>query len=485
MKMLVSTPRYILFVDLSTGAVTPICSDRPEYYGISWSPIDGALLLIHSGMERAPLADLASYAGSERGVISRNGTVISPPLLSAPHQMVCGSNGWVICANTGRNCVTIFDPATGFWRDLRISAPYWDRFAPGAEDLSGDHLNSVHERDGKLFVVAHRFDKGSRIAEFSYPGLELTRIHDVAPRTGLHNIWITDDGRMISCDSAGGTLVDLVTGENLWDPGSPCYLRGLAATEDTVLVGESEPAGRVLRPGSLGGLWVIDRKTWRTRDYLPLGPHGGVNEVRILDHADQAHHGVPFPHPESLLRHSTWQSLREARLSGSERRRTARASLGPFSAIGGDPLPVGQEWLSTFADQLCYAIAPDSTAARGVALAYRFDDVANAARHVSAVIGYRGGGRDANMVAVLLQPAGPAIGLDLWVHDGTSWSRAAGHVARDLPLCGHFSVTKDDGCLVVRVDDREVARFPSGGLTVEGDVGARWYNSSIKDLLLT
>lgn len=50
MKALVATVNYLLLVDLQTGAVNIIESNRPEYYGISWFEGSDSLVLSHSGL---------------------------------------------------------------------------------------------------------------------------------------------------------------------------------------------------------------------------------------------------------------------------------------------------------------------------------------------------------------------------------------------------------------------------------------------------
>jgi hypothetical protein len=38
MKLLITTPRYLLLIDLDTHRITPVEYHRREYYGISWQP---------------------------------------------------------------------------------------------------------------------------------------------------------------------------------------------------------------------------------------------------------------------------------------------------------------------------------------------------------------------------------------------------------------------------------------------------------------
>ena len=105
---LVSTARFLLLVNISSGAVSVIEEGRPEYYGISWFPGQDNLVLSHSGLDNAKLVDINDYAQSEVGYLSR-GSAETLPFLSATHQILCASDGRVLSTNTGRNCVTAID----------------------------------------------------------------------------------------------------------------------------------------------------------------------------------------------------------------------------------------------------------------------------------------------------------------------------------------------------------------------------------------
>jgi hypothetical protein len=67
--------------------------------------------------------------------------------------------------------------------------------------------------------------------------------------------------------------------------------RGLAVSEDYLFVGRSMYSERKTRAWQTGGLWIIDRKSLRTMDYIPLPGSGDVQEIRLIDHLDEAHNG--------------------------------------------------------------------------------------------------------------------------------------------------------------------------------------------------
>ncbi len=155
---LVSTTRALLLVELNAKRVVPLEWERGEYYGISWFPVSEDLVLTHSLLDNASLVDLATYAQSEVSILSA-GTRETKGFLSQPHQIVCGSDGRVICTNTGRNAVSVLDlKRPDIVQEARISPARWDRLDLG--NPIGDHLNSVFEKNGVLYVVTLPIRKG-------------------------------------------------------------------------------------------------------------------------------------------------------------------------------------------------------------------------------------------------------------------------------------------------------------------------------------
>lgn len=473
MFALVATPRFLLLVDLERRSVVPIESDRPEYYGISWFPGGDALVLSHSGVDSDSLVDLRSYALSEVGFLSVGSSTL-PRCLSATHQILCGSDGRVICANTGRNCVTVLDPSRpGHFQEAMLGDARWDRLS--AEDHAGLHVNSVFEKDGLLHVLAHGFDNGSRLATFRYPSMDLVSFEPLPGLTGLHNYCITADGARISCHSNAGTLVDPLTGHVHWRSGTAGYLRGLAVGPEVVLVGDSPKQGRNLRAGAVGGLWVIDRADWIVKDYLVLGPYGTVNEVRLLDVADEAHHGngcaggngfaggSGFAGLKALLARDLRREIAERRIAAAGRAREAERL--PFERVAGTPEIDGDDrWIST--GDICLIVLREPHPRR-IAVGYDLTK-ASAAEHCSLVIGHDGdreavseSRRDSNM-DVLLVKRGQSISppaLSHWTHDGSEW-RCVGTLIQGLPESGTLAAERDGAEIVVWVDARESLRLP-------------------------
>jgi hypothetical protein len=474
MYALVATTGYLLLVDVIGKTVLPLESHRPEYYGVSWFPGSDELVLSHSGLDNDTLVDIASYATSEIGWVSWTGGT-SERLLSGPHQLVCASDGRIVCTNTGRNALVVIDPKRpGHYQEARLSAARWDRLS--REEATGDHLNSVFEKDGRLYVVAHRFTKGSVIATLAYPSLEQIAVTTAVGRCGLHNIFVTDDGQMISCDSPAGTLCNVTTGDVLWDSGTPIYTRGLAVSADVMVIGESQRTSRDLRRHSTSGLWVVDRRSWETLDYLCLGPFGAVHEVRLLDVPDEAHHGGIFPDIDALRRRGRDAPMVHERLVAAAAAGSVRERWRDFELVFGAPAARAEGWRHS--DDLCLALKRDGDG-RDIAFDYELDGPLGAA-HVSAVFDYRGDGEDRHMTALLIERLDDAAAaLAVWRHDGDSWCKVD-LIASTLPLTGRVMLATSDGILRLRVDEALVLDRQACELADGGRIGMRWMGAGVR-----
>lgn len=477
---LVATVRYLLLVDLCSGSVTPIENNRSEYYGITWRPNSDALILGHSGTDNSAMIDIESYASSETGWISE-GEIDSPAFLSAPHQILLGSDGRVICTNTGRNCITVIDLSKpGIFHEHRVSSARWDRLSIHGE--TADHLNSVFERDGRLYVLAHAHRKGSFVSVLRYPELVPIETWPRMRASGLHNIWVDSAGRAISCHSSAGAIIDVKTSDVLWQSGSPVYLRGLAASSGFLVVGESEMTGRDLRRSSHSGLWIIDRQTWEAVDYLSLGPYGAVNEVRLVNIPDDAHHGACFSGLASIIANSISKHTRDGRLRTARRHHTARSVWRGYDDVfGAYTTDEGGRRVAS-SETLCLAtlggaLPPESTFSLSVdyALSAHSDS-----SHVSLVLGYDGGGSDSHMSAVLIQSSGSDARLSFWVNDGKAWRTEGIITASAVPLAGTITVESSGSRVRVCAAGRSFEDIPASLIIPgQGRLGIRWIGASV------
>lgn len=475
---IVSTSTYLLLVDLQSRQVQLLEHARPEYYGISWFANTQDLVMSHSGLNNADLVDISSYAQSEKGWIS-SGELASRPMLSAPHQIVCAPDGRVICTNTGRNTITVLDlKQPTVFQEAGISDARWDRLA--LDNITGDHLNSVFLRSDHLYVIAHGHSYGSKLVTFHYPSLELIGIEPLDSRKGLHNIWVTADDQRISCDSENGRLIDLDCSIPLWESGAPIYTRGLAASEEYVLIGESQRANRKDRYYSSSGLWILDRRTWKSVDYLCLGPYGQVHEVRLLDVPDYAHHGHIFNGIDLLIKQDARLQLSDQRLKVASFAYEAKHPWSGYEPLFGSPTTLPNGARSAAPDQLCLVIKQYQGEPK-LAFAYTLEHQSDA--HVAAVVGYRGNGADRNMVALLLQPTGASCTLTVWRNDGLEWVCLPDINIHNLPRSGtmHLEATEHRATLLINNEEIITVRAETLGVErCDQGIGIRWIGASVR-----
>lgn len=475
---IVATTSWLLLVDLQSKQVHPLERNRPEYYGISWFPGDSRLVLSHSGLDNASLLDISAYSQSEKGWLSM-GALSSRTFLSQPHQIICAPDGQVICANTGRNVISVYDfktPKT--LQETGVGQARWDRLF--LDHTTGDHLNSVFLRDEMLYVVAHGHTHGSKIATFSYPGLDLISVQSLGSITGLHNVWVTPQGQKISCHSENGSVIDLDSQLPVWESGAAIYTRGLAATKDYVLIGESQKTGRDLRRSSLSGIWILSRNDWKAVDHIYLGPYGAVNEIRVLDEPDDAHHGHPFNDLGGLRLRNTYTELSQSRLSTSAAASAGATMWVGFTGVFGSPTVLENGAKNARSDQLCLVVKKNDQS-KQLDFSYSLDEPFES--HASAIVGYRGNGADKCMTAFLLKAFGNQSTLSLWKNEGNEWVCVPGVQLDKLPLVGKIRLVVSVDKATLYIDSKmvlECAAQMLGLSRCDFGLGIRWIGATVR-----
>ncbi len=491
MKALVATNTQLLYVDLATAHVKIVESHRANYYGISWWQYSEHPVLIHSGVHGPSLKTFADFAHSEQGYVSC-GEKESQKFLSCPHQIVCATNGWLVIANTGRNRVTIYDPSTEFFRDIRVTDCIWDRTE--SDNLCGEHLNSVHIKDDRLYVMAHGFHKKAYVLEYSYPDCKLIKKHDIKYLTGLHNIWVDHTGNMISCHSASGQLIELKTNEVLWS-GHASHVHGLAVTSDLIVIGDSEHAQRMDRTKTQCGLWLIDRTSLKTIDYIPLGVRGECHEVRILDIPDEAHHGIPFANIhaiEQLAKLSTENdnapqlTLRRTEKLNSLRSQATADFASRMHLVIGAIESHENGWMTAqtenrYQSRLLAVSRQTPAGDFNISTDYRFQKNENfPEQNFSVIIGYRGS-HDSNMLAVFLHfTKVEGCHLYLMKNENHTWG-AADLLLPEIPRQGKISLRKAGNKLFVSCSDLEVVERILPAAEFEGAIGVRCHGAFFRN----
>lgn len=267
--LLVSTPLHIFLVEPFEHEVSILRSGDGYYYGITYH--SGNVVLTHTG------GYLQYFKHSEPIKATSNHLI-------QPHQAEWVDNQ-IIVANTGKNCISVFDVDGNLLRDVYPNEIRWDDKDSGR---IGNHFNSVHRVNDQIFLVAHNYDRPSEVWELSWPDLVVQGV-EICQSSWAHNYWECELGRII-CNSKEGSIYEINSGETIWHSGeNNAMTRGLAATDDHIFVGYSSHNIRKQRNWKTGGIWVIDRKTLKTIDKILLPGAGDVHEIRLVGLPDACH----------------------------------------------------------------------------------------------------------------------------------------------------------------------------------------------------
>ena len=271
MPLLVSTPLQIFLVEENLSQVSILRSGDGYYFGITQK--NDTVVISHSGGFLQYFRKNFQTARTSRH-------------LHQPHQIEWAEDK-ILVTNTGRNCLSVYDENGGLERDVYLNEIRWD---DKNLNRKGNHFNSVHKHGEKVFVVAHNYERPSEIWELNWPDLEVENIQ-VCDAGWAHNIWISDHGKVI-CDSKNNRLYNASKNETFWQSIEAGTLtRGLAVSDKYIFVGYSSFSERHDRFWKTGGLWIIDRNTQKTIKQIPIPGSGDINEIRLLDEADEAHNG--------------------------------------------------------------------------------------------------------------------------------------------------------------------------------------------------
>jgi len=216
------------------------------------------------------------------------------PLQINTHQLAYhATRVWAVSPWT--NSLIGVDPSSGvsalefdlFDQNIRQYIP---RDASEADDKL--HFNSLLWADDHLFVGAHAFGKTSFINRYNWATLRLDGVYSAGSAIhGLacHNeelFWISSNTREIR-SSLGYSLPLFKQG----------YARGFAMTREHFIVATSEFLSRDERCGGDSWIHVIDREHQKLVCEFHLPDTGSINDLRLLDEYDYAHHLDPFSRP--------------------------------------------------------------------------------------------------------------------------------------------------------------------------------------------
>lgn len=309
MDLLVSSASRIIHCNTKTGKKEVVRMNDGEYYGITGD--QHKLFTVHTGIDSLDPYYREDYSRSVKGYTTRFGSkpIKSKPELSFPHQIMAYENNLYV-ANTGKNCLSIYDYDLNLIRDVYPSGKKWDITTDG---IKHDHFNSIYIAGSDLYFLAHNHGKKSSVWKLDKESLNTRAILETNAYYA-HNIWHEENDLMI-CNSREGSVYNVDLGKEVWkSPEARVLTRGVALSDDYVFIGRSEYGTRKSRKVSNGGVYVLDRKTYKMLDLIKLKGSGVVYELRILGQRDFAHNDsvMPISHATKLKNVSKQDALMNA-----------------------------------------------------------------------------------------------------------------------------------------------------------------------------
>lgn len=144
------------------------------------------------------------------------------------------------------------------------------------------HINSLAQIGDHILLLLHNgaayTGRPSEVAVFDLRWREIGRWQ--LPGEGCHNLVVLEDGRVLSCGSAAGEIIDR---DGALAKLSDRMTRGLSVDANTIVVGASKFSARRGRETTAGAVLFLDRD-YRVRSTIELP--GAPTEIRRLDGRD-------------------------------------------------------------------------------------------------------------------------------------------------------------------------------------------------------
>lgn len=198
---------------------------------------------------------------------------------------------WAVSPSTN-SLIGLSYPARGCDVELDllddISRPYAVQAATIEDDIA--HFNSILWTSDRLYVAAHAFGPNSFISSYDPETLELRSISRNVGNS-IHGLALHED--QLYWLSSGSSEIRSSTGmvTRLERKG---YARGFGVTNQYFIVAISEFLARKDRISGDSWINIIDRKTLNVVKEIFIEETGSINDLRILDEYDFAHHLPPF-----------------------------------------------------------------------------------------------------------------------------------------------------------------------------------------------
>lgn len=265
---LVATSQSLLALDLATGVARVVDTGRGLYYGIGYS--DEALFV---GARHGFVADKEDRSREDGSILVYDYDLQLREVLKAPfplrdiHQIAFHAGRlWVACSYD--DLIAIYD------------GRHWERWYPALQDDAQPdryHFNSIFFDGDELYLLAHQYGPS---AAWRCDARTLTVLEKIPLGEKAHNLWKLA-GVLHACSSGSGAIESA----GGWRLSVGAFPRGVAITEDLILVGLSEVAERQRRGLTTGSVRVFDRE-WNLLRDIRLPGHGLVLEIRLPGRRD-------------------------------------------------------------------------------------------------------------------------------------------------------------------------------------------------------
>lgn len=275
-NILVSTSRSFMAINLDNGAYEIIDRGNGLYYGITYSD------------NQIYVAARRGEVGSEKERELEDGEIIvydfnkqllqrlKPSFSLRDMHQIQFYNFWLWICCTFDNKLAVYDGTT------------WHEWFPNPNiNYDYNHFNSLtfEENDSNIYIyiLAHNLHRNSEIWKFVYPKLsfgsfqvsdiKLIDKQDLGVQS--HNIFLRES-EVYTCSSGEGSIISnynfsIKLGK---------FTRGLAVTDELIIVGISELSERKKRSFTTSYIVVLDR-SWKFIKGIKMPEEGIITELRI------------------------------------------------------------------------------------------------------------------------------------------------------------------------------------------------------------
>jgi hypothetical protein len=281
MKIIATTFKSVLVIDLNDEKIHRIHEGAGVYYGITWDK------------ERLFVASRFGYK-DELGQVERV-AIFNKKLRFSGY--LSGAND----KNAGYHAIQ-YDPKFG---NLWITAPHQNKIIilglksgkrheiyPNEEKIgkNWNHFNSVTLHKRYMMINAHNGIGVSRTGQVYFcnrKDFSLSHIVDMKTSSHTHNCFIFKK-ELYTCSSDTGLIVNR-DGKPLRPGRLKGYNRGIAISDKVLLVGESARAAREDRVNADGFIHIYDIWKLNLIKTISLPKCGQILSIRILDRRDRHH----------------------------------------------------------------------------------------------------------------------------------------------------------------------------------------------------